>query len=48
MRLCGIIERKAVISRTHRSSVTKQAKVSAISRGSVYYPPWSVRRMIST
>src|SRR4029077_537853 len=35
----GIAERKAMIDRKHDLSITKQADVLKISRGSVYYLP---------
>src|SRR2546421_11404871 len=35
----GIAERKAMIDREHDLSITKQAEVLKISRGSVYYLP---------
>src|SRR5256885_12052388 len=35
----GIAERKAMIDRKHNLSITKQAEVLRISRGSVYYLP---------
>lgn len=35
----GIAERKAMIDRKHDLSITKQAEVLQISRGSVYYQP---------
>src|SRR6476620_10523051 len=35
----GIAERKAMIDREHDLSITKQAGVLKISRGSVYYLP---------
>src|SRR6202022_5071573 len=38
----GIAERKAMIDREHDLSITKQAGVLKISRGSVYYLPRAV------
>jgi hypothetical protein len=38
----GTAERKAMIDREHDLSITKQAEVLKISRGSVYYLPRSV------
>src|SRR5258708_502512 len=35
----GIAERKAMIDREHDLSITKQAEILKISRGSVYYLP---------
>src|SRR5207302_11456762 len=35
----GIAERKAMIDREHDLSITRQAEVLKISRGSVYYLP---------
>src|ERR1019366_910490 len=35
----GIAERKAMIDREHDLSITRQAEVMKISRGSVYYLP---------
>jgi putative transposase len=33
------VERKAMINRQHKLSISKQAKALKISRGSVYYLP---------
>src|SRR5436305_15111117 len=38
----GIAERKAMIDREHDLSITRQAEVLQISRGSVYYLPRTV------
>src|ERR1019366_6749418 len=43
----GIAERKAMIDREHDLSITKQAEVLKISRGSVYYLPRPVSRPTS-
>jgi putative transposase len=38
----GIAERKAMIDRDHKLSITHQAKLLNISRGTVYYLPLPV------
>ena len=35
----GIVERKAMIDKTHELPVSRQAKLLKISRGTVYYLP---------
>ncbi|NIB45249.1 IS3 family transposase [Pseudomaricurvus alkylphenolicus] len=38
----GVAERKRMIDRDHKLSITQQAKLLSISRGSVYYKPQAV------